>query len=228
MTTDLQAPHWPAGPTGVATTARMLARAQLVEAFGHVSERHTDGGFLLTSTAPLASQDADEINHISDSGEATEGAVGVPLERYLHAAIYSARPDVNAICRTHSPAAVDWGARGETPPLVHGLGGLAGTVSFFDEIDLVADSGTGLAAANALGDTNCLLARGNGAVTTGGTLAEAFTRAWFLEERARVAAVAGPSAREIAPDHPRLVHVTAEYPRAWRWLDETFGSGRVL
>lgn len=218
-------PRSPTGAAGVAIVARMIARAELVEAFGHVSERHTDGGFLLSSTVPLGSQHAGDMHHVTSDGEAPGGATDVPLERYLHAAIYAARPDVNAICRTHSPAAVVWGARGAVPPLVHGLGALAGVVAFFDEIDLVADLDAGRAAAAVLGHADCLIVRGNGAVTTGGSLAEAATRAWFLEERARVADAAGPGAQEIAVEHPRLAHTAVEYPRAWRWLEETFGAG---
>lgn len=225
MTASPQQPIAPTAADGVAEIARLIARAGLVEAFGHVSERCGDGGFLLTTTAPLSGQRAELVHHVDGSGDVPDGTEGVPLERYLHAAIYAARPDVGAICRTHSPWAVVWGVRGAVPPLVHGLGALGGTVAFTDEIDLVADRQGGSAAAAALGTDDCLLARGNGVVTTGATLAEAATRAWFLEERARVADAAGPGAQEIGPDHPRHRHVAVEYPRAWRWLDETFGSG---
>jgi len=217
----------PIGAAGVAAVARLIAHAGLVEAFGHVSARAGDGAFLLTSTAPLSAQREDGIHHVAGSGDVAAGTEGVPLERYLHAAIYAARPDVGAICRTHSPSAVVWGARGAVPPLVHGLGALGGTVVFGDEIDLVADGAAGAAAAAALGTADCLIARGNGVVTTGATLAEAATRAWFLEERCRVADAAGAGAVAIGDDHPRHRHVAVEYPRAWRWLEETFGSGRA-
>lgn len=195
----------------VARAARLLARAGLVEGFGHVSAR-TDGGFVITSTAPLAGMRPSDV--------APAGAPDRPLETPLHAAVYRARPDVAAICRTHSPAAVAWGARGQVPPVVHGLGGLSGTIAAGPDTDLVVDADAGDAAAAALGEADILLPRANGAVCTGESLRVALVRAWFLEERARVALDAGPSARPLDDDElrARSRHFPAETARAWQWL----------
>ncbi|MDO8186250.1 class II aldolase/adducin family protein [Conexibacter sp. JD483] len=212
----------------MAAAARLIARAGLVEAFGHVSARAGDG-FLLTSTAPLASQTAASIHRLGPDGGAGEG---IPLEAPLHAALYAARPDVGAICRTHSRAAVAWAARGAVPPLLHGLGGLAGTVAAWDgDPDLVTSEAHGARAAAALGAADCLLLRANGAVATGATLRQAAVRAWFLEERARVALDAGPQALPLIDLDRRSRHFAAEEERAWRWLREAFagasGTGRA-
>jgi len=216
----------PTGAGGVAAAARLLATAALVEGFGHVSERHPEDGFLLTSTAPLAHQRTGDVHHVAADGRAPAGGAGVPLERYLHAAVYAVRPDVKAICRTHSPWAVVWGARGAVPPLVHGLGALAGAVAMHDEVDLVADPDAGRRAAASLGTADCLLARGNGALTTGDSLATALTRAWFLEERSRVAYHAAPVGETITVEDPRMRHLAVELPRAWSWLQARFGDDR--
>ena len=53
----------------VAATARMMAAARLVDAFGHASARLPGGGFLMTSTAPLLTTAADTILTVGDSGE---------------------------------------------------------------------------------------------------------------------------------------------------------------
>jgi ribulose-5-phosphate 4-epimerase/fuculose-1-phosphate aldolase len=195
----------------VARAARLLAAAGLVEAFGHVSAREGDG-FVITSTRPLGTMEAGDVG--------PPGAPGRPLETPLHAAIYRARPDVGAICRTHSPAATAWGARGEAPPLAHGLGGLSGEIAVDDATDLVADAAAGDAAARALGAADVLLVRANGAVCTGADLPAACTRAWFLEERARVALDAGPAARPLdaAERAARARHHPTEAARAWQWL----------
>lgn len=209
----------------VARVARILAGARLVEAFGHVSAR-VDGGFLLTSTAPLHVQTADGIHQLAADGAViSRGATGdgVPLEAPLHAAIYAARPDVGAICRTHSAAAVVWGVRAAAPPLLHGLGGLSGTVTAWGEdSDLVVTAAQGAAAAAALATTDCLLVQGNGNVATGATLEQATVRAWFLEERARVALEAGLEASQLTEPEARARHFAAEEVRAWRWLQETY------
>ncbi len=195
----------------VATIARMLASAGLVEGFGHVSAR-TGEGFVITSTAPLGAMRPADI--------APPGSPDRPLETPLHAAVYRARPDVGAICRTHSPAAAAWGARGVVPPLVHGLGGLSGRIATGPDTDLVDSDARGDAAAAALGDADILLPRANGAVCTGANLRVATVRAWFLEQRARVALDAGPTARPLDDDEQtaRSRHFSAETARAWRWL----------
>jgi ribulose-5-phosphate 4-epimerase/fuculose-1-phosphate aldolase len=208
-------------PEAVAVAARILSRAGLVQAFGHVSARDGDDGFLLTSTAPLQLQTFGTIHRLDVAAAA--GGEGIPLEAPLHAAIYAARPDVGAICRTHSRAAVAWGVRGLVPPLLHGLGGLAGAVAAStDAIDLVTTAAQGADTASALGSADCLLVRGNGNIATGSTLEQATVRAWFLEERAQVALDAGPDAAALTDLDTRSRHFAAEEARAWRWLQETY------
>lgn len=226
----------------VALAARVLAGAGLVEGFGHVSARAASGlaaagdagadaragGFLLTSTDPLARASEGSVHLLDGAGASVSAAHdgGLPLEAPLHAAIYAARPDVGAICRTHSRAAVLWGVRATVPPLLHGLGGLAGAVAVWSgESDLVTDAALGAAVADGLGSADCLLVRANGVVTTGATVAQAVVRAWFLEERSRVALEAGALGAELtAPELERRArHFAAEEARAWTWLTEAFG-----
>jgi ribulose-5-phosphate 4-epimerase/fuculose-1-phosphate aldolase len=213
----------------VALAARVLAGAGLVEGFGHVSARTGaagDGdGFLLTSTDPLAAQSEASI-HLLDAAGAPLSAGeegGVPLEAPLHAAIYAARPDVGAICRTHSRAAVAWGVRGAVPPLLHGLGGLAGAVATWGgDADLVTEATLAAAVAAGLGAADCLLVQGNGNVATGATVAQAVVHAWFLEERSQLALDAGPEGAPLTDLDRRARHFAAEEARAWRWLQARF------
>ena len=138
-------------------------------------------------------------------------------------------PTSGAICRTHSPGAVAWGARGEVPPLVHGLGGLSGRIALGAESDLVDSEPGGEAAAAALADADVLLPRANGAICTGESLRVAMVRAWFLEERARVALDAGPTARPLDDDEQtaRSRHFPTETARVWRWLAWRFPGADV-
>ncbi len=103
---------------------------------------------------------------------------------------------------------------------MHGLGGLSGEIALWEEADLVADEAGAAAAARALGAADVLLPRGNGAVCTGADLPAACARAWFLEERARVALAAGPSARPLEGNalSARSRHHPTETARAWQWL----------
>jgi HCOMODA/2-hydroxy-3-carboxy-muconic semialdehyde decarboxylase len=205
----------------LAFVARLLGRAGLVEGFGHVSAR-SDDGFLITSTRPLGGARAEEVIAVRGDDAPAEGA---PLETPLHAAIYDARADVSAICRTHSRFAVAWGARREVPPLVHGLGALAGSVTVSDDVQLVADPDRADRVAAELGERDCLLLRGNGALATARTLESAAVRAWFLEERCRVAADSGGGlALTEAELAERSSWFPAEEARAWRWLQWRFGE----
>lgn len=137
----------------------------------------------------------------------------------MHAAVYAARPDIGAICRTHSPAAVRAGTFGLVPPLTHGLGGLAGEVGYCGRIDLVTDRAAGKEIAAALATDDCLLIRANGAVATGPDLAGAVVRAYYLEERCRVSAGAPPEAAIPADElELRARWFEQESARAWAWI----------
>ena len=211
----------------VASTARMLASAGLVEAFGHVSAR-TPTGFLITSTSPLFEATADDVIRV-ESGGPIEGPTGAaPLEIPLHAAIYDARPDVHAICRGHPPYVVTWGVSAEPLPLLHGLGGMAGrTVRAHPDIELVKTAEAGESVARTLGDGSGVLLAANGCLAVGADLLEAATRLWFLEERARVAVQARSAGltpvrlRRYTWDR-RLEDSAPELVRAREWLRRSF------
>ena len=216
-----------ASATELAGAARLIAAAGLVEGFGHVSARAGDG-MLITSTAPLGASEPEQVHEIAIAAAAGPGAEveGLPLEWPLHAAIYRSRPDIGAICRTHSPAAVAHGVRAAAPPLLHGLGGLAGEVAAAEGSDLVTTEEAAEALAAALGGADCMLIRANGAVATGADLPRAVCRAWFLEERCRVALAAGPGAEPLAPEQiaTRSRWYEAELQRAWTWLRWRYGD----
>lgn len=202
----------------MAEAARIIARAGLVEGFGHVSARSGDG-FLITATRPLGAARAEDVHAVDADGVAPPGAADVPLEAPMHAAVYAARPDVGAICRTHSPAVVAAGARGVIPPLAHGLGGLAGAVGLCDRTDLVTDLEAGSEIAEALGDRDCLIIRGNGAIAVGMDLPEAVVRARYLEERSLVGEGIDPGGGwDAATLGPRSRWFEKEKARAWAWM----------
>ena len=210
----------------VAHAARLIARAGLVQAFGQVSVRRPEGGFLLTAAVPLALVQAQDVIELDTAARVVGGKQKgakqralCPVEAPLHAAIYADCHDVGAICRTHSKHAVVWASRGEVPPLVHGLGGLSGVVAFHHEPQLIAGMEAGRAAAAGLGASDCLLLHANGAVCTAPELSQAVVRAWFLEERCRVAEHS-TRARALTDSEAvlRARHYAGEQERAWDWL----------
>jgi ribulose-5-phosphate 4-epimerase/fuculose-1-phosphate aldolase len=208
----------------VASVARLVARAGLIEAFGHVSARLAHGGFAITSTDPLLDARADTVLELDDDANVLVGE-RCPLEAPLHAAVYAARADAGAICRTHSRYAAAWACRGQAPPLVHGLGGLGGAVQVYHAPQLICDRPAATLAAEALDGGDCLLLYANGALCVGEDLASATVRAWFLEERAMLASLA-PDARPLseAEVRERSDYFRREAARAWSWLEARFGD----
>jgi len=209
----------------VATVAGILARAGLVHAFGHVSERTADGFLLTPVVPPLGALGAADVRPLGPDGAPLDGDRSrVPLEAPMHAAIYAARPDVHAVCRIHGRAAAAWSARAEPPPLLHGFGGVVEPVSMWPDADLIADAQAGAGVAATLGAGPAILLRGNGGLAVGQDLAEAAARAWCLEDRCEVAertAGAGIpfSADELAR---RNRWYAKETVRLWTWLLGTY------
>ena len=105
------------------TANRILAREGVVDAFGHVSirhPRHPDRFCLSRARAPECI-DSGDIMEFTIDGTAIDPAGRKPYaERFIHAAVYEARPDVQAVVHNHSPAVIPFGITG-TPlrPVMH-------------------------------------------------------------------------------------------------------------
>jgi HCOMODA/2-hydroxy-3-carboxy-muconic semialdehyde decarboxylase len=206
----------------IVCAARAFARLGYVHAFGHVSAR-MDAGLLITPTRPpLARQCAADILQADVNGHVIEGAVDArPIEIFLHLGIYRTRPDVNAICRTHAPAASLWRG-GRVPPVQHGFGGIAASVATYGGVDLIHEAALGAAAAAALGAAQALILRGNGVLAVGANIPEAAARMWSLEERCAVALREGAQAAAFSAEEmqARQRWYAAEQKRVWMWLRE--------
>jgi HCOMODA/2-hydroxy-3-carboxy-muconic semialdehyde decarboxylase len=205
----------------VATAARAFSRLGYVHAFGHVSVRSANSLWITPTRPTLAAQRAADLIAVNFEGTVLSGdASARPIEVFLHIGIYSARPDVQAICRTHAPFASIWPASGEAPPVQHGFGGITGEISTYDACDLIHTQELGACAAKGLGATNALILRGNGVLTVGRTLGEAAARMWGLEERCAQAWRQGNhpapfSAEDLAA---RARWYPAESERIWAWI----------
>ena len=206
----------------VAATAQMMARAGLTEGFGHVSMRYGEG-FAITSVTPLLVTGPNDVLLVPDMSDPPSGGEAA-LETPMHAALYAARPDISAVCRGHSPAAVAWGLQTQDLPLLHGLGGLAGRrVGVHPEAELIRTVDQGMAVASTLGNSQSLIIRANGSLAVGASPLEALTRLYFLEERARVAAAA-PDDLDPIDWGTRHDNLEAELQRAMAWVAAAFGA----
>ena len=86
---------------------RILANEDVVDAYGHVSVRHPDdpGRYLLArSRAPELVERGDIVELTLDGTPTRDETRALYLERFIHGAIYEARPDVLAVVHAHAEA----------------------------------------------------------------------------------------------------------------------------
>ena len=83
---------------------RILAHHNVLDAFGHVSIRHPehpDTYFLARSKGPAGVTLDDLIEFTLDSEPINQNGRAMYAERQIHGKIYTARPDVQAVCHNH-------------------------------------------------------------------------------------------------------------------------------
>lgn len=163
--------------------ARALSRAGLLHAYGHASIRLDEHHFLVTPSVPLGLVAIDEPGIVVP----TRGALpdGVAGEVLAHQEIYTARPDVKAICRVQPPKLISLSTMARTPAPRHGFGAYL-RIAYWPDPQLVRTRESAHALAAQLGDRNVIVMRGNGAIVVADSLERAVVLAWYLEDAARV------------------------------------------
>lgn len=177
----------------LAIANRILAREGVVDAYGHVSLRlpNSPERFLLSRSRSPELVIPGDIMEFGSDGEVADKADsrGPYLERYIHAAIYAARPDIAAVVHNHSPAVVPFTVTA-TPlrPLIHVAGLMGAHVPLWDIRDrfgdtnlLVANIDQGRDLARSLGAATTILMRGHGVTIAGNSLKEAVITSVYVQ-----------------------------------------------
>lgn len=181
----------------LAAASRILAARGVVDAFGHVSQRHPDAPdryFMSRSMAPALATPEDIIEYDLDSVPVNAEGRSSFLERFIHGEIYKARPDIQSVVHSHSPSVIPFGlVDAKMHAMFHTAAFLAEGVPVFDISEkfgktdmLVSDGDKGVAFAECLGGHPVALMRAHGSVACGPTLQLAVFRAVFTEVNARV------------------------------------------
>jgi ribulose-5-phosphate 4-epimerase/fuculose-1-phosphate aldolase len=175
---------------------RIVAAENVCDAFGHVSIRHPDDPnlFLLSRGRAPELIEAADIMQFTLQGETVAGSGKPYLERFIHGAIYEARPDVQAVVHSHSYSVVPFSVIEEKlKPIMHVCATIGAEVpvwdpqaSFGDTDMLVANMEQGRDLARALGPRTSVLMRGHGSTVAGGSLREAVYAAVMLEINAQL------------------------------------------
>ena len=176
---------------------RILANEDIVDAYGHVSARSPDNAgtfFIARSLAPeLVGED--DIVELNLDGEPVDPGEHRPLylERFIHAAIYKARPDAQAAVHAHAESTLPFGLTSGTPlrPVIHSGSFIGPHVPVWDIADkfgdtdlLVSNIEQGEDLAQVLADNNVVLMRGHGFSAAGRSIVDVVRISIYLARNA--------------------------------------------
>ena len=175
------------------TANRILAHEGVLDSFGHVSIRNPDNPetFLLSRARAPAIIEAADIMEFTLQGKSVGAEPGKPYsERFIHAGIYEARPEVNAVVHNHSPSVIPFSVTAiKLRPIMHMCAPIGDDIPTWDIRDqfgdstnlLVTDIDMGRDLAACLGDRTMTLMRGHGSTVVGQSLREAVFTAVYME-----------------------------------------------
>ncbi len=175
---------------------RILSHEDVVDAYGHISVRHPDNPkrfFMSRSRAPELVERHDLIE-FDQQGEPVSDQRQPYLERYIHAAIFEARPDVMAVVHAHAEDTLPFGLiAAPLQPVIHSGSFIGGKVpvwdirkKFGDTNLLVTNMAQGRDLAKCLAFGNVALMRGHGFASAARSIIEVVRLSVYLPRNARV------------------------------------------
>ena len=226
---------------------RILANEDVVDAYGHVSVRDPHDPtrfFLARSLAPELVEPGD-IMQFDLQGNPLGGDQRQPyLERFIHAAVYEARPDVMSVVHAHAEDVLPFGiTAAPLRPVIHSGSFMGEQVPVWDIRERFGDTNllvTNMAQArdlaNALETNNVALMRGHGFVAAARSLIEAVRMSVYVPRNARVQLNAtrlggemkALSAGEIAARNAGYKPYSPETWRAWEYWATRAGCAHLL
>ena len=170
---------------GLVDCIRMLESSDIIDYNGHASARAGDNRmFINIGTCQRSRLTTDDICTIDFDGNVLEGNGKPPLEFHLHAGIYKARPDVQAIVHAHPKWSTFLTMVGESYEPVYAQGTLVYPMPVLDSPNSINNPDMAKRLADTLGDRPAAMMKAHGAVTCGKNIVEAFVLANYLEENA--------------------------------------------
>ena len=185
------------GIRDVVIANRILAHEAVVDGFGHVSVRHPHdpGRYLLSRSRSPELVEATDVMEFALDGTALNGDTRPPYhERFIHGAIYEARPDVQAVVHAHADDVLPFTVT-KIPlrPVVHTACVIGPHIPVWDIRDrfgdtnlLVVNMAQGRDLARTLGGDKVALMRGHGFAAAGQSVLEVVRMSVYLPRNARV------------------------------------------
>jgi len=164
---------------------RMLERSGIMDYNGHASIRLDAARMLINIGSCQRSQlTADDICTIDFDGNIIEGNGKPPLEFHLHAGIYKARSDVDAVIHCHPNWSTILTTAGEPYLPVYAQGSLVHPLPVLDSPNSINNVDMAKRLTDVLGDRPAALMKAHGAVTMGKSIVDAFVLLNYLEDNA--------------------------------------------
>jgi len=164
---------------------RMLERSDIIDYNGHASVRTGEGRmFINIGSCQRSRLTSEDICTIDFDGNVLEGQGKPPLEFHLHAGIYKARPEIQAIVHAHPKWSTFLSMTGHRYQPVYAQGSLMYPLPVLDSPRSINNPEMAQRLAATLGDRPAAMMKSHGAVTVGKNIVEAFVLANYLEENA--------------------------------------------
>jgi ribulose-5-phosphate 4-epimerase/fuculose-1-phosphate aldolase len=225
----------------VVVANRILARENVVDAYGHVSIRHPDNPerYVMSRSRSPELVTLGDIIEFSLDGTAIDDDRTPYAERHIHGAIYEARPEITAVVHNHSHAVIPFGVT-TTPlrPVAHVGASIGKEVpvwdirrNFGDTNLLVVNMEQGRDLADGLGGNNVVLMRGHGCAVTGTSVQGAVMRSIYLQVNAQLLQDTLQMSKQIAYLSDGEIEQCAEIflsdfsvKRAWEYFQRRAGA----
>jgi ribulose-5-phosphate 4-epimerase/fuculose-1-phosphate aldolase len=169
----------------LALCLRMLERQGIIDFNGHASIRSDQGMLINVGSSQRSRLTADDICTVDLEGNLIEGKGKPPLEFHLHAGIYKARPDVQAVVHAHPQWSTYLTMTEHDYLPVFAQGTLVYPLPVLATPDSINSPEMSDRLNAVLGDRPAALMKSHGAVAVGSDIVEAFTLIVYLEENAR-------------------------------------------
>src|SRR5215216_6938110 len=179
---------------------RILAKEDVVDAYGHVAVRNPNNPntfFLSRSLAPELIEKEDIVEHDLDGNPVDKNEKrSLYLERFIHAAILKARSEIQATVHAHAEDILPFGIAksAKLRPVIHSGSFIGANVPVWDIADkfgdhtnvLVTNMDQGRDLAKSLGANNVALMRGHGFAAAARSLIDVVRMSVYLPRNARV------------------------------------------
>ena len=221
------APSLPAAmATELVAANRILVNQGVIDVRGHVSVRDpvNPNYFWITRAIVPGLATVADVQAFDLDGKQVGGVSGEAYtERFIHARIFKARPDVNSVVHAHTPSLITFSVSDIPLRPVTTAGLFAGDGVPIHANGLVGegihDMPVGDSLAAKLGGKAAVLMRGHGAVIVGQTVRTAVGRAIGLDLNAQeqINLLSMPGKIDYLVPPPGAGKATGNYDREWSW-----------